>query len=266
MSRLERFSTLDPIQFSLLITLMVLALYVGAAVFAELFGTTTVGRNLIEALGRFVGAVFFVFVILRFKWLEKTGLSRLGPITVWLFAMAILFYEVITHVYPLMGDFDLGNIDTAESASVALNAVTTGFIEEIPFRGIILYAFIRLWADSKEGILKSVLLSALIFGGSHLVHVLLGRPIPQATLIALNASLAGIYYAAIVLRWNTIWPAVAIHSSLNAIASIVAFNTPGFNESIWTLLLAVVFQIPVVILGGYLISRIKAMKVVSNTI
>jgi hypothetical protein len=102
-----------------------------------------------------------------------------------------------------------------------------------------------------------VILTALVFGGSHLIHILFGRPIPQATLIGLNAALAGIYYAAILLRWRTIWPAVVLHSGLNTAASIVAFNTPGFSEPVGTLWVTIAFQIPIVILGIYIISRIR---------
>lgn len=261
MNRFKEFSGGHPIQFSLLITFLVLLFYIVAAVLAELLSNTVVGYNLTEALGRLLGSAIFVFLLWRFGWQEDAGLMRFGSLTVWLAAIIILAYEVATHVYPFLRGSELSNINPTETAAVALNAVTTGPLEEIPFRGIIFYAFLRLWAGSTNGLVKSLLLSALLFGGSHLIHILLGRPIPQAMLVALNAMLAGIYYAAIVLRWKTIWPPIFLHSGVNVFAAIVAFNIPGFSEPVPALLLAVAFQIPIVIWAGYLISRIKPVRV-----
>jgi hypothetical protein len=221
-----------------------------------------VSSQLVEAFGRLVGSLFFVLIVWRFAWQDATGLTRLGPFSVWLLTAAILVYEIATHILPLSGGFHYWTINPVETISVSLNALTTGPLEEIPFRGIILYAFIRLWTNAEEGIVKSVLLSAILFGGSHLIHILFGRPIVQASLIALNASLAGIYYAAIVLRWQTIWPAIALHSLLNTVAAIVAYNTPGFDESEPALIAAILFQVPIVVLGMYLIMRVRPQKIV----
>jgi hypothetical protein len=80
--------------------------------------------------------------------------------------------------------------------------------------------------------------------------------------IALNVFLAGIYYAAIVLRWKTIWPAIALHSLLNALVAMFAFYTPGFQEPAGVLFLAVLFQIPVAILAFLVIARIRLADVV----
>ena len=185
----------------------------------------------------------------------------LGSPGAWLVGFGILVYEAVTHIYPLAGDADLAGAIWPETAPVALNALTTGPLEEIAFRGLILYAFLRVWATTGAGIVKSVLASSLLFGASHLIHILLGRPLPQALLVAANASLAGIYYAAIVLRWKTLWPPIAIHSLLNALAAIVAFNTPGFEESVGALLLAVALQVPVVVLGAYWIRRASPKEI-----
>jgi hypothetical protein len=265
MNSFKQFSGQHPFLFGIVITLLVFVCYVIAGFLAEILGRNNVDRNLIEASGRLSGSVFFLLIIRQFRWAVPSGIARWSSISAWLLALTICGYEVITHVLPLTGGFQYWNINPIETISVSLNALTTGPLEENPFRGLILYAFIRLWADSEKGIMKSVLLSAILFGASHLIHILIGRPIAQAKLIALNAALAGVYYAAIVIRWNTVWPGAAIHGLLNVVASIVAYNTPGFEEPVLGLTIAVLFQVPLVGFAIYLIRRDKPHTIISYT-
>lgn len=259
-SKLEKFSRTHALLFALGLTLLLLLFYILAAVTAELLGSSLLSRSVIEACGRALGALMFAGIIVRLHWQSETGLTRLGGVGVWLLAIAVLVYEVITYVYPYLGHVDWAHMNAGDTAAVTLNALMTGPLEEFPFRGLILYAFVRLWADSRSGIWKAVLWSAVFFGASHLVHILFGRPVPQATLLAINAALGGILYAAILLRWRTIWPAVALHSGLNASATIVAFNTPGYNETEVVLLATLLFQIPLVLLSWWIIARLEPQR------
>jgi membrane protease YdiL (CAAX protease family) len=262
--RFQNFARRWPGWFSLLITIMVLTVYFVVGILAALSSSNAVENNIVQALGRGMGAIAFAIIVFRFGWQQASGLNRLGSPLPWLVGLGILGYEIITHVFPLAGDFHVGSGISAEAVSVALNALATGPLEEIPFRGLILIAFIQLWAFTERGIAKSVVTGSLFFGASHLIHLLLGRPFPQAMSIALNAFLAGIYYAAIVLRWKTIWPAVVLHSLLNAFVAIVAFHTPGFEEPADVLFLATLLQIPVAILAFFAIWRIKPEEVVPS--
>lgn len=266
MTGFKRFATERPILFSILITISVLGFYILAGMLAAILAEDDVSGNIIEAIGRLIGSLVFLCIIWRLSWQEATGIRRLGSLIAWIVAGLILLYEVITQLVPYLDNVAFRTISPAETAPAALNALMTGPLEEIPFRGLILYAFLRLWADSKQGIWQSVLLSSLLFGFSHLIHIILGRPAPQAILVALNAFLAGIYYAAIVLRWRTIWTVVVLHSLLNVAATIVAYHVPGFEEEVSALLLAIVFQVPLVILGAGLISRIKPRSIVPDTV
>jgi hypothetical protein len=264
MDRFRNFASQRPWWFSLLITVIVLAVYFVAGILAAIISSNAVENNLVQACVRGLGAIAFAIIVFRFGWHHVSGLSRLGSPLPWLVGLSILGYEVVTHVFPLAGDVNVGNGISAETVSVALNALTTGPLEEIPYRGLILIAFVQLWAFTERGIAKSVIAGSLFFGASHLIHLLLGRPLPQAMSIALNAFLAGIYYSAIVLRWKTIWPAVALHSLLNALVAIVAFHTPGFEEPADVLFLAALLQVPVVILAFFVILRIRPEEVVSS--
>lgn len=255
MNALKRFSTSQSVAFGFVITLLVLVFYILAGIASALFGKTLSGGQIIEAAGRTTGAAILLILLWRFGWLQSAGAAQLGAPAVWGIAFIILAYEVATHVLPISGAAELGTLQPGEAAAAALNALATGPLEEIAFRGIILFAFISVWGSSQKGIMKSVCVSALLFGASHLVHILFGRPLPQAVLVALNTALGGIYYAVIVLRWRSVWPAAAIHGLLNAIVAMIAYSTPGFEESVPALALAVVSQIPLAVLGIWLLSK-----------
>ena len=98
--RFKQFSGEHPMLFALILTFLLLLFYILAAVFAQGLGTTDVARNLFEALGRLAGALIFALMIVRFRWQDQTGLSRLGGPAVWLLTVAVLVYEVATYVYP----------------------------------------------------------------------------------------------------------------------------------------------------------------------
>ncbi len=258
MKKFKGFARDHPILFSLVITLMVLLFYIAAAILAEAQSLDRAGYEITEAIGRLAAALFFLFVLWRFGWLEASGVTRSGTLSAWLITLLITGFEIATHMLPAFGSLELEIPDPGLSISVAINAMATGFIEEIPYRGIVLYAFIRTWGNSKAGIAMSVVCSSLIFGASHLIHILLGRPVAQAIFVAVSASLAGIYYAAFVLRWKTIWTVVVFHGLLNAVASMKAIETPDFMEaatSAWGWILGL--QLPVVVYGIYLIYRIS---------
>lgn len=261
---LKRFATNNPVQFSLFIALLIWIFYIAAGVLAEIIAQNRAGHELMAAIGRLAASLFFLYVLWGFGWLDSSGITRLGTLSAQLITLGIFAYEIFTHLYLLFGEIAFEVSDPIVSVSVTLNNISTGFIEEIPFRGIVLYAFIRLWGDSKRGIIKSVLYSSVIFGGAHLIHIALGRPLPQAILVVISTFLAGIYYAAIVLRWKTIWTVVLFRGLLNTFIELRVLETQGFTLTISSLSLIILLQLPVVVYGIYLIFRIPPRPIVPN--
>ena len=61
----------------------------------------------------------------------------------------IVIYEVLIYQIPFFGSLEFEMTDPRMSAAVGMNALVTGMLEELPFRAVILYAFLRLWGNSK---------------------------------------------------------------------------------------------------------------------
>jgi hypothetical protein len=265
MKALERLATHHPVPFALLISLMVLVSYTVTAILAEVVTNGRAGYELVEAVGRLAASLFFLYMLWRLGWLAPSGVTTRGAPYAWAVTLIVLAYDLVTTTYALFGSVAMFAIsDPVLSAPVAVNALTTGLLEEIPFRGIILYAFLRLWGDSRRGVIKGVLYSSLLFGGIHVIHILLGRPVPQAMLVVVSASLSGIMYAAFVLRWRTIWIVVVLHGVTNAVVAMRVLETPGFAETVPALGLSIVLQLPLVVYGAYLIYKAPPQPVVSN--
>lgn len=262
MKTFKKLATNRPGVFSLLITLIVLIFYITAGVLAEIVAQDDVSYQLTEAIARIALSTFFLYILWRFSWLKPAGVTEIGSFRAWAVMLIILAYETVFAVYFLFGDFAFNISDPQLSAVVGLNSMSTGLIEELPFRGIILYTFVRLWGDSRAGLFKAVLYSSLLFGGSHLFHILLGRPLPQAALVAVSTFLSGIYLAALVLRWRSIWTVVLFHGLSNAIIAIKVIETPGFTETVPALSLFILVQLPVVVYGLFLIFRQQPQPVV----
>jgi len=118
-----------------------------------------------------------------------------------------------------------------------------------------LYAMTRLWAGTREGLIRTVLVSAGIFGASHLIHIALGKPVPQTLLLAISAGLGGVFYGTITLRGGSIWPAVVAHGVLNGVISVAVLNQPDYSQTVSAWLLIILSQIPVALFSAYLIAR-----------
>jgi len=265
MKALKRLATQNAVIFGLLISLIVLAAYTVTAVLAAAISDERAGYEQMEAMGRLAASLFFLYVLWRFGWLESAGVTKRGAFSAWVITLIVLAYDLVTTTYALFGSVDVFGIsDPVLSASVAANALMTGLIEEIPFRGMILYAFFRLWGDSRRGMIKGILYSSLLFGGLHIIHILLGRPVPQAILVAIGAFLSGILYAAFLLRWKTIWPVVVLHGVVNAIVALGVIETPGFTETVSAFGMTILLQLPLVAYGAYLIYRVPSQPVIPD--
>lgn len=254
MNALKRLADQHPIWFGTLITLMVLLWYIAAAIVGELVADDRASYELMEAAGRLAGSLFFLCMLWRFGWLETSGVTQKGALQAWVIAAVVLIYDLVTTGYALFGSVGLAvSSDPTLTSAVAANALTTGLIEEIPFRGIILYALVRLWGDSRRGMRNAALVSSLLFGASHLIHILLGRPVPEAILVVVGTFLCGILYAGFVLRWRAIWTVVTLHGVANAVVAMKVLEIPGFTETARALGLMIVLQLPLTVLGAVLI-------------
>lgn len=264
MERFKQFATHHPVIFGLMFALILILLHIVSIILGIIIPGEAYGKNIGEAVGRLAATFLLLLIIWRLGWLKDAGFTRFGGWQSWLLILIPLIYEIIVSLYLFFGDFIFDLSDPPLVSLVTFNQITVGLVEETVFRGIILYSLIRLWGDSKVGIFKCALISALIFGASHMVWIITGRAVTLALLRALSTFLSGIYYAAFLLRGRSIWPLVVFHGVLNAVANVKVLGIAGFEETITSNVLWILLILPIVIFGIYLLWRVPPRRVIPD--
>jgi hypothetical protein len=264
MIALKLFATDHPILFGCLVALI----FVLFVVFAGALAYATPGDSAGEMVAagiKLVGVFTFLHVLRRLGWSRAAWIVSLGGWRPWLLVLPAMVYSLIVSQVVFFGATGFGFPDPVHAASVALNMMVDGGFQEIAFRSLLLYGLVRVWADSRRGIVNSVLFSALLFGGLHILNVLFrGRALPVTLLQIADTLLSGVYYAALVVYGQSIWPVVVWHGLLNAVVSARAVGIPGFEETASAWALTVLCNLPLVIYGIYLLCRLQPRPIVPD--
>jgi membrane protease YdiL (CAAX protease family) len=215
-------------------------------------------------LARLATALAILALLWRLGWLRAAGVARLGTWQVWLVTLGVTAYEIVICLWAFFGSLRLDSIASLNALALPLSGLMAGIVEELVFRGAILYAFVRVWGGSRRGLFQSALLSAVLFGALHAINALFGKALPLALLQILNAMLSAVLYAALVLKGGSVWPIVFWHAALNTVVNVQVAATPGFAETIPGNLLIVLFDLPLLAYGLLLLRRMPLRDVVPD--
>lgn len=248
-----------PVLFALLVTVawfVSLGIFMGIASIAlqKPFGHVTTGMA-----GRLTVTACVLLLIWRLGWLKASGVARLGRRQVWLFALAGMIYFACAGLYSYFGsiDFDFSSlIQLSASRSAIISHFMAGLSEEILFRGLVLFTLIRVWGKTTRGIIGSVILASLLFAVLHLTQVFShGTSLAPALLLTLETCIISIWWGALVVVGESIWPAVTLHCAVNAAVAVKGLTLPMIQPEILAQGRFLGFSIPLGILGIGLLIR-----------
>lgn len=178
-----------------------------------------------------------ILVVLLLSWLllwftERKGLRVLGwrPSKAWLrdFTAGLLIAGLAGGMYHLIKDA-LAHVQRSPNPGYSFLQLTKSvwwvlrsvLLEELLFRGVLLYLLIR-----KIGTGKACLLSALCFGIYHwFSYQLWGNPV-QMVFVFLLTAVAGWIFARAFARTGSLYLPIALHFGLNAVNIIVFSHGP----------------------------------------
>lgn len=149
-----------------------------------------------------------------------------------------------------------------------LNMFMVGVGEEVLIRGLILNNMVQKWGSTRSGILKAVLLSSIIFGLFHLDNIFV---IPPLTILVqiINATSAGILFAAVYIRSKNIWSVIIIHALVDWIALFLQQCFTGTASIIsldmsvsQAILFILAGSIPPVLIGLFLLRKSKHKEII----
>lgn len=267
MTRLKAFATNHPLLFTLL---LILSWFVVGAIFVAL-ATLLLQSSFLDygpqVIGTLAATIYLLLLAWRFGWLRAAGITTLGNWQAWVVTIVALIYLVLAFWYAFFGDVSVDaaqQLSSSEGRTILGRQIVVGLVEEILFRGIILYALARVWGATWRGLLASILLSAFLFGIIHLLQSAAGRSFDMALVASLEAFISGIWWAAIVLLWSTVWPTVLLHVVSNAAVLIKALDYPGIVFSASDYALAILLQLPLVVFGLWLVYKKGARPIVPD--
>ena len=156
-----------------------------------------------------------VLMIGVIAWLGLTRESGFTPISQWKSLWLIwplVIYSALNGSEVLDGTYNVNWADGELMLLYTLVYVSVGLIEEILIRGLVLPLMLRQWGGTKGGVYKAVLASSAIFGLAHLANLVMGRRDLLSTSAQITyAFFFGVFFAALVLRNKSIWPAIFCH-------------------------------------------------------
>lgn len=141
--------------------------------------------------------------------------------------------------------------------------LSTGFFEEFLFRGVVTTVMLQKWGKTSQGIYWAVIVSSGLFGVLHIINFFMNR----FTLLAnftqtIYALFFGVFFAACLLRNNSIWPVVGAHAIFDICGNFneIAFagNFGQIHQTTWNeAMVTVIITLPLFIYGLFILRKVK---------
>ena len=164
-------------------------------------------------LTRMIGAAVFLALLLH------EGFHVIHPLQK-PFWKGLLFtippFLVVVNNMPILsmiwGDAYLVHTAPVYMIWFAAECLAIGLFEEFAFRGVIFLMFAEKRHTTRKGLFWSLILSSAVFGGVHLVNVLMGAGIGPTILQIGYSFLIGAMCSVVLLKTRNIWICVALHA------------------------------------------------------
>jgi membrane protease YdiL (CAAX protease family) len=252
--KIKDFAMRQPFLFAIFLILSSLVVEILAGVLVVVLFRVQQADLIFAPIVLIITTLYLVFILWSFGWLKAAGVATLGSWKGWLAALVLLIYYLLELIYSFFGEFSFTVPPNAVSGLKVASVFTGAMFEEILFRGVILYALVCVWGTTRKGVLKAVLISALLFGGIHALNAIGGDPSEVLGQIVI-ALFESVWLGAIVLVWGSIWPVVFIHGVTDWVLQTKALSYADYHGTASSYTLAVLLGLPLVALGVWWILR-----------
>lgn len=179
------------------------------------FSNQLVNEMVSNSIPRILGGI--VFIVLMSIIGYKKSFTFNGPVLK-SFLLIIPGLIVAVNNFPIIAYFD-GRAGITEPVYTihifVIECFSTGFFEEIVFRGILLLLLIQKLPKTKKGMYLAIFISSTIFGLFHLVNIFEGIGFTDILLQVGYSFLMGLMWAVVYLKTKNIWMSIILHSAYN---------------------------------------------------
>jgi membrane protease YdiL (CAAX protease family) len=262
---ISNFARRHPVSFAVVLTIIWISLLLVFMIIASTIFQKPYGDAITISIGRLAVTACVLFLAWLMDWLKTSGISRAGSWQVWLLTLGGLVYLASASLYSFYGKvaFDFSSMLRLPDARAAVTThFMAGLSEEILFRGLVLYALIRVWGNTTRGIFGSVLLASALFALVHLTQVFTyGTSLLSALLLVLQSFVISIWWGALVVMGGSIWPAVVLHFVVNAVVAMQGLTTPMVEPGILAYRQLLWFSLPLSVLAIGLLVKTPLQQV-----
>lgn len=230
MSKLKTFALQSPVLFSMLSILIGIFLTELPLqnLLAPYFGLQPAFYLAVTLEQGLTGLLCFI-LLARFGWLAQAGFTPPSRWKALWIGWPLVVFVLINGALDLFtGDVI---VDTAQPLLIllhALVALSTGWVEEVLCRGVVVTTLLHKWGQTRRGIYRAVLVSSLLFGVAHLVNFLQGRKTLLENVSQITYALFfGVIFAACLLRNRSIWPVIILHAAFDWAATLPEIAVGG---------------------------------------
>jgi uncharacterized protein len=214
------FAERRPYTFVFILELVVILTYLLAGTINHFLGRSNLWLYGMANLGL---TVILAVTLTAMRWWRRTGMSAPGrPGDLWFYAVPLV--PMLINLIPgLQADSLLYVL------GILALTLMVAFVEEGVFRGLMLQAL------APRGAWRAVLVTAFLFGLTHVMNLAAGKsPLEQAGQV-IYAFAFGFGWAALVLRKGLLWPLVLAHFLID-FANLL--QKPGFIfPTVWNLVI-----------------------------
>lgn len=255
MHNFKSFLTKHPVLsvISLAISWLVLIMIfagIAASLLNKKFGDTS-----ILFIGHLAGIICVFILIWRLGWLKGAGIIQSGTYQTWIIAIIGTVYFALASLYSFYGKlaFDFSNLFNLSSSGGKIAMQTVVCIdEEVLFRGAILYILIRSWGNTQKGIFGSVILMSAIFALFHIIWFISSGISLATVLLLAEATIISIWWAAMVLKGGSIWPAFIAHFVVNTAVALQGVSGTIIQPDLQVYIKLLLFSLPLGIIGYWI--------------
>ncbi len=220
----------DKINKSEKIAMILVFLLVGLLIVLEIFpvqltNDLLVSDMILNSLSRAVSAVVFILILVSFGYSNIFKAKGVFSKTLLVAIPALL---ISINNFPLIAHFS-GRTELINPlytvVLLAFESLSTGLLEEIIFRGLLLIVLLQKLPHTRKGILSAILISSFAFSFIHIVNVFVGVSFSQVMLQVGYSFLVGAMWSVVFLKTKNIYIVILLHALYNF--GGLLFNTLG---------------------------------------
>lgn len=248
-----------PLIFVLVLLVAWMILVTAVAVPVGILLNRPIADSLIQAVGALIATLILLLAAYRIGWINHIGITSFGSRLSWVVTLALSVYVILAGFYAYFDEFSfqVSSLFDQEAWQILLQGLRAGFVEEVVFRGVILYSLVRVWGKENRGVVTALIVQAVLFALPHVFQVLAGVSPASALSNVLATLVFGLWTGMLVVVVGSLWPAIFLHAVSNSFTMIKGLSSVWITPYYLGYLRGALVEIPLVLIGLWIVLKRK---------